>query len=230
MIGRACAIRKRSCRRDPELDCPKSITSEKPKGRHMKQTVLKPILIGLWVILLPAMAGADQCVEGDCMNGTGTMVYSTGHRYTGEFKKGLRDGEGFMILPGGRTLKGRFKYNEAFEGTYTYSDGKVYTGQWELRERNGRGTMKYADGRLYEGEFRSGLRHGQGAMTWPSGRRYEGDFSKGRRTGKGSMTYPDGRVYTGDFLDGERTGHGVMTFPDGKRIEGSFVEGKYVGK
>ncbi|MCK7513212.1 MAG: hypothetical protein MZV70_60420 [Desulfobacterales bacterium] len=95
-------------------------------------------------------------------NGKGTMVYSTGHKYTGEFKNGLRDGEGFMTMPGGRTLKGRFQFNTVFEGTYTYPDGKVYTGQWELRERNGRGTLKYADGRVYDGEFKSGLRHGKG--------------------------------------------------------------------
>ena len=179
--------------------------------------------------LLPAFAGADQCIEGDCVNGKGTMAYSTGHRYTGEFKNGLRDGEGFMTLPGGRTLKGRFQYNAVFEGTYTYSDGSVYNGRWELRERNGNGTMKYADGRVYEGEFKSGLRHGRGTMNWPSGRRYEGDFSRGQRSGKGTMRYPDGRVYSGDFVDGERTGRGVMTFPDGKRLEGVFVNGKYAG-
>ena len=186
-------------------------------------------VIFLSALVLPAAGGADQCIEGDCVNGKGIMVYSTGHKYTGEFKNGLRDGEGFMTMPGGRTLKGRFQYNAVFEGTYTYSDGTVYTGQWELRERSGRGTMKYADGRVYEGEFRSGLRHGTGTMTWPGGRRYAGDFSKGQRTGKGTMTYPDGRVYAGDFVDGEKTGRGVMTFPDGKRLEGAFVKGKYSG-
>jgi len=120
----------------------------------------------------------------------------------------------------GRTLKGRFQYNTVFEGTYTYPDGKVYTGQWELRERSGRGTLKYADGRVYDGEFKSGLRHGKGVMTWPSGRRYEGDFVRGQRTGKGTLTYPDGRVYTGDFVDGEQAGRGVMALPDGSGWRG----------
>jgi hypothetical protein len=45
------------------------------------------------------------------------------------FKNGMHEGEGFMTLPGGRTLKGRFQYSAVFERTYTYADGKVFTGQ-----------------------------------------------------------------------------------------------------
>ncbi len=193
----------------------------------MRQRQISSIIfVSAVLIMIPVGTNADRCIEGDCVNGKGTMVYSTGHKYTGEFKNGMRDGEGFMTLPGGRTLKGRFQYNAIFEGTYTYADGKVFTGHWEFLERNGRGTLKYTDGRVYEGDFKSGLRHGKGVMTWPSGRRYEGDFIRGTRTGKGTLTYPDGRVYTGDFVDGEPTGQGVMTLPDGKRLEGKFVKGK----
>lgn len=199
------------------------------EGIQMKQRRIPSIcIVSAALILLPLVAGADRCVEGDCVNGRGVMEYATGHTYTGEFKNGMREGEGAMTLPGGRTLKGRFQYNTIFDGTYTYPDGKVYTGQWELRERNGRGLLKYADGRVYEGEFKSGLRHGRGVMTWPSGRRYEGDFVRGKRTGRGTMTYPDGRVYTGDFVDGELAGRGVMVLPHGKRLEGKFVEGKLI--
>jgi hypothetical protein len=187
-------------------------------------------IVSAVLMLLPLGAIADQCIEGDCVNGKGTMVYSTGHKYTGEFKNGMRNGEGFMTLPGSRTLKGRFQYNAIFEGTYTYADGKVFTGHWEFLERNGRGTLKYTDGRVYDGEFKSGLRHGKGTLTWPSGRKYEGDFVGGTRTGKGTLTYPDGRVYTGDFVEGGQTGRGVMTLPSGKRLEGKFVKGEYAGQ
>jgi len=81
----------------------------------MKKRRITSILIvtAVW-ILLPLAAIADRCVEGDCVNGSGTMEYATGHKYTGGFKNGLRDGEGFMTMPGGRTLKGRFKYNTVF--------------------------------------------------------------------------------------------------------------------
>jgi hypothetical protein len=186
-------------------------------------------LIFLWLFLLPIRAIADQCIEGDCVSGKGTMKYSTGHKYIGEFEEGKRHGQGIIYMPGGRTFEGEFRQNAPIKGTYTHPNGQVYTGTWEFYERNGRGTLKYPDGRVYEGEFKSGLRNGKGVMTWPSGRRYEGEFVRGRRTGKGIMTYPDGHVYTGDFKDGERTGSGVMMFPNGKRLEGQFVDGKYAG-
>jgi hypothetical protein len=80
-------------------------------------------IVSAVLMLLPLGAIADQCIEGDCVNGKGTMVYSTGHKYTGEFKNGMRNGEGFMTLPGSRTLKGRFQYNAIFEGTYKRRNG-----------------------------------------------------------------------------------------------------------
>lgn len=205
------------------------LSSKRPLGQvRLKRQIMNFSLVFIWLILLPVRAIADQCVEGDCVNGKSTKIFSTGHKYTGEFKNGKLDGEGYMTLPLGRTLKGRFRDNSVFEGTFTYPNGQVYIGQWEFLERNGRGTMKYADGRVYIGEFKSGLRHGKGIMTWPSGRRHEGWFVRGKRTGEGIMTYPDGRVYKGDFLNGERSGRGVMTLPNGERLEGQFVDGKYV--
>ncbi len=217
------------CQPFDRLSKDRVLSSKRPWGEvHLKRQIINFSLVFIWLILLPVRAIADQCVEGDCVNGKGTKIFSTGHKYTGEFKNGKLDGEGYMTLPLGRTLKGRFRDNSVFEGTFTYPNGQVYIGQWEFLERNGRGTMKYADGRVYTGEFKSGLRHGKGIMTWPSGRRYEGDFIRGKRSGKGILSYPDGRVYTGDFLDGERSGSGVMTFPNGERLEGQFVDGKYV--
>ena len=207
----------------------RELSSKRPWGEvHLKRQIMNFSLVFLWLFLLPVRAIADQCVEGDCVNGKGTMIYSTGHKYVGEFKNGERDGQGFLTMPGSRTLEGQFVRNDPIEGTYTYPDGKVYTGQWQFRERNGWGTLKYPDGRFYEGEFMSGLRNGKGVMIWPDDRRYVGEFVRGNRAGKGIMIYPDGRVYRGDFLDGERSGSGVMTFPNGERLEGQFVDGKYV--
>ncbi len=206
-----------------------SMQKKRKAGVHLKQAVVHLILVILWMWLMHSKAIADQCVEGDCVNGKGTLMYSTGHKYVGEFKNGKRDGQGLLTTPDGRTLKGKFERNNPLEGTYTCPNGKVYTGQWEFGERNGRGNLKYPDGRIYDGEFKSGFRTGKGIMIWPNGRKYAGDFVRGKRTGKGIMTYPDGRVYTGDFVDGERTGWGIMTWPNGERVEGQFINGEYFG-
>jgi hypothetical protein len=183
----------------------------------------------LVLILFAGPVMADECVEGDCVNGKGTMVYSTGHKYVGEFKNGMRDGVGFMSLPLGRTLEALWRKNDAIEGTFTYPDGKIYIGQWQFRDRNGHGILKYSDGRIYEGGFKSGQREGKGIMIWPDGRSYVGDYVKGKRTGMGTMAYPDGHMFVGDFENGERTGYGVMILPDGERLEGHFMHGQYIG-
>jgi hypothetical protein len=155
------------------------------------------------ILFVPAASFGDECVDGDCNNGKGTMISSTGHKYTGEFKNGVRHGKGVMQLPGKRKIVGIWVDNEIREGTFTAPDGTIYEGQWEFRERNGQGTLTFPDGRKYVGAFKSGQRHGQGTMTWTDGRTYIGDFKRGARTGHGTMTYPDGRTVEGEFKDGE---------------------------
>jgi hypothetical protein len=206
------------------------LSSMRPWGKaHLKRQIMNVSIVFLWMILLPVCAIADRCVEGDCVNGKGTMIYFTERKYVGEFKNGIRDGHGVLAMPLGRTLEGQFVRNYPIEGTFTFPNSKAYTGTWEFWNRNGQGILKYPDGRIYEGEFKSGLRNGKGVMTWPDGRRYEGEFVRGERTGKGIMTYPDGRVYTGDFEKGERSGNGVMILPNGDFLEGHFLHGEYFG-
>ena len=188
------------------------------------------ILILMIIFLVPAVSFGDECVEGDCVNGKGTMVYSTGHKYTGGFKDGVRHGEGVLLMPGGRKIVGVWGDNAIREGTYTQPDGTIYEGQWEFRERNGQGTLTFPDGRKYVGEFKSGPRHGKGRMTWPDGRLYVGDFKYGERTGQGTMTYPDGKKYTGDFEGGERNGRGTLVYPDGRTLKGEFKNGEFMGQ
>jgi len=192
---------------------------------------MQKILIMALIVscLLPLAAVADECTEGDCINGLGTLVFDTGHKYTGGFKDGVRQGEGILLMPGGRKIVGVWEDNEIKSGTYTEPDGTVYEGQWMFRERNGQGTLTFPDGRKYVGEFKSDQRHGQGTMLFPDGRKYVGEFLSGKRTGIGTMTYPDGRTYTGEFEDGEINGKGSMTYPDGKKVEGTFKDGTYVG-
>jgi hypothetical protein len=40
----------------------------------MTTRVVKVVLISLWSALLTVPAFADQCVEGDCINGKGTKI------------------------------------------------------------------------------------------------------------------------------------------------------------
>lgn len=147
-----------------------------------------------------------KCVEGDCVNGKGTMIYYSTQKYVGEFKDGRRHGQGTLYLPLGRTLQGTWRDDEIVEGTSTFADGTRYTGTWEF-----------------------GYRHGKGELTYPDGRKYIGEFHGGNRDGQGTIMYPDGRVYTGEFKAGKRTGNGTMTYPDGRKKSGLFLDGEFLG-
>jgi hypothetical protein len=148
----------------------------------------------------------QECVEGDCQNGKGTMIYYSTQKYVGEFKNGQRHGQGTLYLPLQREMSGRWDNDAIIEGSATLSDGTRYIGGWKFGYRHGKGKLIYSDGRVYVGKFHDGQKHGQGTMKYPDGRIYVGDYWKGQRTGVGTMTYPNGQKLTGQFLDGEYMG------------------------
>ena len=66
----------------------------------------------------------------------GTVTYSDGTKYVGEFKDGMRHGQGIYTSIG-ELLKyvGEWKDDKKHgKGTYTWSDGEKYTGEWREGE------------------------------------------------------------------------------------------------
>jgi hypothetical protein len=52
------------------------------------------------------------CIEGNCINGQGTMTWLDGKKYVGEFKDGKYNGQGTLRYPDGRVDRGIWKNNE----------------------------------------------------------------------------------------------------------------------
>ena len=71
----------------------------------MKKIFSSILVLGL---LLSGNAYAE-CVQGNCVNGQGTLTFSDGSKYVGEFKEGKSHGQ----------------------GTRTWSNGKIEEGIWE---------------------------------------------------------------------------------------------------
>ena len=66
------------------------------------------------------------------------------------------------------------------QGTYTYSDGDKFEGEWKDDQWNGQGTYTWSDGKKYVGEWKEMKRSGQGTFTLPSGNKFEGEWKNNK--------------------------------------------------
>ncbi len=139
------------------------------------------------------------------------------------------------------------------KGTFIFSDGSKYVGQWKNGQAHGQGTSTWPDGEKYVGEYRNGLRHGQGTWsdakgnkyvgrywnglrdgqgTWSdaAGNKYVGKYRNGKLHGEGTFTFANGEKYVGEFKDNKPNGQGTSTWPDGKKYVGGFKDDKFNGQ
>ena len=136
-------------------------------------------------------------------HGKGSIVYSNGERYAGDWEHGQRHGT----------------------GVYTYADGGSYDGQWDRDKISGEGRARYADGNVYEGSWVNGKIHGTGKLE-TSKFSYDGEWRDGKKHGEGSCRYHDnGDDYEGSWAEDKWHGHGVWTL----RGEDGSVHEKFVG-
>jgi hypothetical protein len=90
-----------------------------------------------------------QCIEGDCKNGEGTILYKSGNKYKGEFANGKRHGYGRFIWTSGARYKGEWKNNKKDgQGIELLADGSRYEGQFENHKKSGEGKYYDANGKV----------------------------------------------------------------------------------
>lgn len=67
-------------------------------------------------------------------------------------------------------------------GKMTYTDGRLYEGQWRAGKRHGVGTYQSVIGSvsMYTGEWNNSLMHGKGKIVWANGDTYEGQFKENK--------------------------------------------------
>ena len=150
-------------------------------------------------------ATAEKCVQGNCVNGQGTLTWTDGTKYEGEFKDEKMTGQ----------------------GTFTHKEYK-YVGEFKDDLLNGQGTLTFADGGKYVGEFKDDLFNGQGTFTFADGGKYVGEFKDDIFNGQGTFTFADGKKYVGEFKDNKFNGQGTITFANGNKINGRWEDGEQV--
>jgi hypothetical protein len=78
----------------------------------------------------------------------------------------------------------------------------------------GYGTYEYTDGDKYTGEWRDGEKNGLGTYIWSSGNYFKGEWFNNTRSGGGNHYYVNAAgeeiaIYSGRWKDGERDGIGL---------------------
>jgi hypothetical protein len=143
--------------------------------------------------------------------------------YTGEFKKGMREGLG-TYSSRGDTFDGIWKDEAAVDGVYTYSNGDIYSGEFKNGRHHGKGTLTFADGSVYSGEFKNGRHHGKGTLTFADGSVYKGDFKYGVMHGEGVYNAID-YTFNGNWLYNKASGYGVYADKQGAVYIGEWQNG-----
>jgi hypothetical protein len=167
------------------------ILSNKPSKKHHKISIFPKVtsgLIFLSVFFLKISLSAGECIQGDCINGEGTMKFANGDSYTGTFKDEKKIGYGI----------------------YIFSNGERYEGEFQADFPNGKGTAFLGNGNVYTGYFINNVPDGKGKMVFNNGNIYDGEWKRGVREGNGTMSYVDGSIYTGEWKSNKKSGYGTF--------------------
>lgn len=170
-----------------------------------------------------------QCIKGNCFNGTGTFVYSSGARYIGTFKGGKMHGDGALYFSNGNKYFGQWveQYREG-KGKMIYANGDTYRGNYKKGKMHGRGTMNFRNGSRYEGNWKDDIIAGKGKFFFADGKIYDGDFKNGKMHGEGTMTYQDKSKFVGAWKNNQRDGHGTFTEANGTAIVGVWANDNFL--
>lgn len=127
--------------------------------------------------------------------------------YLGAFRNDQMEGEGAEYLANGDVFFGTYLNDSKKNGDLYYYNGNVYKGDFNSQDQpHGYGTYTFSDGRSYQGQFVKGLREGQGVYKWPNGTVYDGEFKAGKQHGIAKFTQPNGGpTKKFRFVNGEAT-------------------------
>jgi hypothetical protein len=127
--------------------------------------------------------------------------------------------------------EGEWNGSRSGNGTYVFSDGSKYVGEWLNNKGHEKGVYTHGNGDVYTGSFVGGVPHGNGIFNYHDGNRFEGSWKNGVRDGPGRYTYVHlgkglEEFYEGDYKNDVRDGFGVYTYANGDQEEGRWVNGQ----
>ncbi|CAE8687361.1 unnamed protein product [Polarella glacialis] len=132
------------------------------------------------------------------------VTYQDGSNYTGLIKDGKRHGHGVWQSKNCQ-YEGQWKADSQHgQGRQTWSDGRVYDGQFQVGRFSGTGRMMWHTQKgmlVYEGQYKDDLKHGHGKFVWTDGRTYDGEWNQGKRHGRGTYMTAKAEMKVGYWVD-----------------------------
>ena len=101
-------------------------------------------------------------------------------------------------------------YDKCF-GTFDFSDGTIFVGEWLNDQRSGKGTST-----LWIFDYRSN----KYVPDW----NYVGDWNNDQRNGYGVLTFSDGSKYIGEWKADQYNGQGTLYAPNGSALQSGLWE------
>jgi hypothetical protein len=123
-------------------------------------------------------------------------------------------------------------------GTYQFSSGAKYTGQFNAGQSEGSGSCYWPDGSYYHGEWAQGLPHGKGVRVLANGKQQIGRFEAGNYVGpvpqeqmgaRGGSAAAAAQHSEGCISGDCHNGRGVYAFRSGAVYAGEFRDGEIHG-
>ncbi len=111
------------------------------------------------------------------------------------------------------------------KGTYLFTDGSQYTGEFLKGLPDGEGEWTYPKGEKVKGLFKKGLPVGEDVFAKANTSNKVGCLSGNCRTGIGVHVNEAGQKYVGYFRKGQPSGKGVCYYPNGQRYDGQWKNG-----
>uniref|UniRef100_A0A2R8NB87 Radial spoke head 1 homolog n=1 Tax=Callithrix jacchus TaxID=9483 RepID=A0A2R8NB87_CALJA len=144
--------------------------------------------------------GSEELDEEGEIDIGGIYRFKNGARYTGEYVRNKKHGQ----------------------GTFIYPDGSRYEGEWADDQRHGYGVYYYVNNDTYTGEWFAHQRHGQGTYFYAeTGSKYVGTWVNGRQEGAAELIHLNHR-YQGKFLNKNPVGPGKYVFDVGCEQHGEY--------
>jgi len=132
-------------------------------------------------------------------------------------------------------------------GTYAYSNGDKYTGDWVNQKMHGNGAYYYKNGNIYKGQFKHNKLEGIGTVVFYTGAKYTGNYLNNKANGEGTYFHKNGKVEKGLWINGVfagknsnkkkgcisgdcKNGFGTYIFPNGEKYIGNTKNMKRNGQ